>query len=159
MKETTESKASRVLVVDSDDPSAREVASALIQSGFRVMLAPDKSTAVRLLRECPLDIIVVRDNPPRLDGFMLCRQVHHRFALPLILLSDKPETQAYRSSRETPTDWGYYIRLPIDYNELAARIKILLWHYGKGEKPGLTEKLANQLMATTKGETNAKSKL
>lgn len=136
----------KVLVIGSDSRSVREIASPLTKSGFEVMTALGESTALKTVRESSPDAILVRHSPPRLDGFTLCGQIYHRFALPIILLGNQPETQAYQSSPESLPDWDYYMCLPIDYNELAARIKVLLWHYGKGEKPWLSEKLANLLM-------------
>lgn len=148
-KETTESKSelNKVLVVDSNLSLTTEIASALTKAGFEMMVAVHKSTDVTLIHECLPDIIIVTDNPPQLDGFMFCREIHYRFTLlPVILLGNRPETQVYSQNLETPPDWDYYMRLPIDYNELAARIKVLLCRYGKGEKPWLSEKLANLLM-------------
>jgi DNA-binding response OmpR family regulator len=62
----------------------------------------------------------------------------------MVVLSDKPETEVYSPSVEVPTDWDYYMHLPISYEELAARIRVLLWRYGKAGKPVAKE------METTK---------
>jgi DNA-binding response OmpR family regulator len=80
-----------------------------------------------------LNAIVVKDSPPRLDGFKLCQPIRRIFNLPLILLGDKQEAEVYSSSLDVPTDWDYYMQLPINYDELAARIKVLLWRYEKAE--------------------------
>lgn len=142
------SKVNKVFIIGTDDRSVTEIASALTKSGFEVMTASGESTALKTARESSPDAIVVRDNPPRLDGFMLCEQIYHRFALPLILLGNRSETQVYSQALGSPPDWDYYMRLPIDYNELAGRIKVLLWRYGKGEKPWLSERVENPLSLT-----------
>jgi DNA-binding response OmpR family regulator len=126
----------KVLVIDSNHFSAEKIASALAKSGLETMVASSECEALDIADERSPDAIVIRDNPPQLDGFKLCEPIRRVFDLPLILLGDKPETEVYLPNIESPTDWDYYMHLPIDYGELVARIKILLWRYGKQEKPG-----------------------
>ena len=134
----------KVLVIDGDLSSATKIASALTKSGFGMMVALCESVGLNMADARSPDAVVVRDSPPQLDGFKLCQQIRRMFDLPLILLSDKSEPEVYSPSLEIPTDWDYYMQLPISYEELVARIKVLLWRYGKTEIPVAKE------METTK---------
>ena len=125
-----------VLVIDSDPASAKRIVSALTQSGFEVMAASSESAGLKIMDKAFPDAVVVRDGSPQLNSSKLCRQIRHLFDLPLILLGDKSEEEVYPPTLETDADWDYYMHLPISYEVLAARIKVLLWRYGKGEKPG-----------------------
>jgi DNA-binding response OmpR family regulator len=125
----------KVLVIDSDFSSATKIASALTKSGFALMVALCESVGIGMAEERSPDAVIVRDSPPQLNGSKLCQQIRHLFDLPLILLGDKSEIEVYSPNLEIPMDWDYYMRLPINYEELASRVKVLLWRYGKSELP------------------------
>ena len=125
----------KILVIDGDFLLAKRLASALAEAGFETIEALSESAGLKMADERSPDAIVVRDGLPQLGGFKLCRAIHRIFDLPLILLGDKPETEVYSPNLDIPTDWDYYMRLPINYGELAARLKVLLWRYGKAELP------------------------
>jgi len=78
------------------------------------------------------DAVVVMNRLAQLDGSKLCRQIRHLFNLPFILLSDKSEREVYLPILETGAGRDYYMRLPINYEVLAARIRVLLWPCRKG---------------------------
>lgn len=125
----------KVLIIDGDFSSAKKIASALAKSGFEVMAASSQSEGLKITDDdCP-DAIVVKDSPPQLDGFKLCQPIRRIFDIPLILLGDKPEREVYLPTLESEADWNYYMHLPVNYDELAAKIKVLLWRYGKAELP------------------------
>lgn len=125
----------KVLAIDGDASSAGRITSALTESGFEVIVASSEPEGLKIVDEVAPDVIVVRDNHPHLDGFKLCQIMRRLFDLPLILLGDKPSECAYSADLEIPTAWNYYMHLPIDYRELATRINVLLWRYGKAELP------------------------
>jgi len=129
-----------VLVIDSDPASAKKIDSALTGSGFEVMVASSELAGLKIVDKAFPDAVVVRDSPPRLDSFTLCWQIHRLFNLPLILLDDKSEEEVYSPTFEVRADWDYYMHLPINYDELTARIRVLLWRYGKAELPHRNDK-------------------
>ena len=124
-----------VLLIDSGSASAKKTASALTKSGFAVIIASSESEGLKLIDDVSPDAVIVSDNTSQLDGSKLCRRIRGLFDLPIILLGDKPEEEVYLSTLKTRADWDYYMHLPAKYEELAARIKVLLWHYGKAELP------------------------
>ena len=81
-----------VLVVD-DDPSLRELARNLLTSqGYHVIVAEHGEDAIRRLRECCPDVIVLDLNMPVMDGWQFrSKQQHlsdkHLAAIPIVLLT------------------------------------------------------------------------
>jgi DNA-binding response OmpR family regulator len=114
----------KILLIDSDSVSAKKIASALIKSGFEVIIASSEAEGLKLVDDVSPDTVVVSDNTSQLHGSKLCRRIRHLFDLPIMLLGDKPEGEVYLSTLKGGTDWDYYMRLPISYGELAARKKV-----------------------------------
>jgi DNA-binding response OmpR family regulator len=139
----------KVLVIDSNPASAKGIVSSLTKSGFEVMVASSESAGLKIKDKTSPDAVVVRDDSTQLEGFKLCKTIRNLFDLPLILLCDKSEEEVYSPDLNVPTDWDYYMHLPISYGELAARIKVLLWRYGKGEKPGSSEPVVRRSREAT----------
>jgi len=125
----------RILLIDKDPVSAKKIASALAKSGFEMIIASSESEGLSLIDEVSPDGVVVSDNVSQPDGSKLCRKIRHLFDLPVILLGNKPEEEIYPLTFKDGADWDYYMCLPISYEELMARIKVLLWRYGKAELP------------------------
>lgn len=123
----------KILLIDSDSASAKKIALALTKSGFEVITASSESEGLKLAEDVSPNSVVVSDNISQLDGSKLCRKIRHLFDLPIILLGDKPEEEIYPLTLKGGTDWDYYMRFPISYEELVARLKVLLWRYGKAE--------------------------
>lgn len=119
----------KVLFISGSVPSSKRIASAITQSGFEVIIASSESERLKMADEASPDAIVVSDSPPKLNGFKLCQPLRRIFNLPLILLGDKPEAEVYPPTFKAAADWDYYMCLPINHEELAARIKVLLWRY------------------------------
>jgi DNA-binding response OmpR family regulator len=133
MTESQEATTCKVLVIDGDFSSAKKIAPTFAESGFEMMVALCESAELKIADEHFLNAIVVKDSPLQLDGFKLCQPIRRIFNLLLILLGDKPEIEVYSSRLDVSTDWGYYMQSPINYDELATRIKVLLWRYEKAE--------------------------
>ena len=137
----------RILFKDSDSASTKKIASALTKSGFEVMTVSSESEGLKMVNEISLDAVVIEESS-QLDGSKLCQQIR-LFDLPLILIGDKPEEEAYTPDMKIPSDWNYYMVSPINYEELAARIKVLLWRYGKAGKPGIRQSVGAKRLANS----------
>lgn len=124
----------KVLLISSESTSSEEMASALSEFGFEMITALLDSVELETLRRVAPDVVVVRGSLSPLHADEICRQICRLCQLPVILVGNKPERQAYQASEAVAT-WGYYMCEPVSYGELAARIKVLLWRYGKSELP------------------------
>ena len=76
--------ASSLLVVDDDDG----IRSVLEREGFRVTVAGDGERALDVLRQTPVDCIVLDAGPPGRDGLEVCRRLRGAGdETPIILLT------------------------------------------------------------------------
>lgn len=99
------------------------IISILARSGFELIVtSPD--LGLEVIDKLSPNVAIVRDNPPQLDGYQLCQEIHHLFDLPLILLGEKPEKEVYTQALEVGAD--FYMTWPLHHLELAARIRALL---------------------------------
>ncbi len=67
--------ASKVLVVDDEEPLARMVAEYLRRDAFDVAVVGDGMQAVRVARDLSPDVVVLDLGLPGLDGVEVCRQL------------------------------------------------------------------------------------
>ena len=120
----------KVLIIDSDAGTAKRLASVLAEEDFEAIVASPHLVKPEMMEEhCP-DAIVLRDKPPQCDGHKLCQQIRQLSSVPIILLGDKPENGVYLDAKAA-FHWNYYMQWPASYAELVARLKVLLWRYGK----------------------------
>jgi len=114
----------RVLVVD-DEPIVTEVVQRyLAREGYRVTIAADGESALRLARETGPDLIVLDLMLPKLDGLEVCQRLRAECSVPIIMLSAKGE----ESDKILGLGLGAddYITKPFSPGELTARVKAVL---------------------------------
>jgi len=90
---------STILVVD-DDPTLRKALSRILRhAGHLVLEAPDGPTALALMRECSLALLVLDYMMPGMDGGMVLRELRRelRDAAPPTLLLTACDSQAARA--------------------------------------------------------------
>jgi CheY-like chemotaxis protein len=76
--------ASSLLVVDDDD----DIRSVLEREGFRVTVAGNGDRALDVLRQIPVDCILLDAGPPGLEGLEMCRRLRDAGdETPIILLT------------------------------------------------------------------------
>jgi len=77
-----------VLLVDDDPPTLAGLVRICQGEPYRVVTAPNASTAMRILTETPVDVVVSDQNMPGQSGTELLKQVHEQFpAVGLIMLT------------------------------------------------------------------------
>jgi diguanylate cyclase (GGDEF)-like protein len=113
----------RVLLVD-DQPDVLAAHVKLLQrDGYRVTLAADGESALRLAAEELPDVIILDVDMPVMDGFEVVRRLRalRRTALlPVLFLSGHGEAPRKVKGLELGAD--DFILKPVDYSELKARI-------------------------------------
>ncbi len=93
-----------LLVVD-DSPTIRKVVSTLLQvRGYRAVTAADGREALRLLREQPIDLVLLDFVMPIMNGYQFCRELRadpNLRQLPVVLMSAKGDKIRGPFLRET----------------------------------------------------------
>ena len=114
----------KILVVDDDSNICELLRLYLEKEGFRVVLAGDGETAVRLFREQNPDLMLLDIMLPLLDGWQVCREIRKTAQTPIIMLTAKGEVFDKVLGLELGAD--DYVTKPFDAKEIVARVKAVL---------------------------------
>ncbi len=114
----------RVLVVEDDPTVAEVVVEYLRRAGYEVEAVSDGATALARAAAVPPDLVVLDLMLPGLDGFEVCRRLHQRGPVPVIMLTALGE----ESDRLTGLELGAddYITKPFSPRELVLRVASVL---------------------------------
>ncbi|MGI5198998.1 response regulator transcription factor [Streptomyces sp. CA-288835] len=117
----------RVLIADDDADIRDLVAFKLVQSGHQVTAVEDGMAALRVVREQPLDLVLLDIRMPGMSGLDVCREVRsapETASLPVILITAR--------SQEGDVELGFaagaddYIIKPFSPRELSSRVTAML---------------------------------
>lgn len=120
----------KVLLVDDDEDLLQVAQEHLEMQGFECTTAGNGEEALKLLEKDQPDIIISDIAMPVLDGLRFCKKVKSNIFLcriPVILLTARAHIDDRISGFESGAD--DYLVKPIDYRELAARVKAILRRY------------------------------
>jgi two-component system, OmpR family, response regulator MprA len=113
--------ASSLLVVDDDDG----IRSVLEREGFRVTVAGDGERALDVLRQTPVDCILLEAGPPGRDGLEVCRRLRDAGdQTPIILLTAPAGVGQRVQGLEAGAD--DCLGRPFALEELLARVRAVL---------------------------------
>ena len=114
----------RILVAD-DDPRVHEKLSAHFRrEEYQMISARDGEEALELARQLHPDVLVLDVLMPKMDGFMVCREIRKESKIPIIMLSAKADEFDRLLGLELGAD--DYITKPFSAREVVARIKAVL---------------------------------
>ncbi len=116
----------RILVVDDSPDNAYLIQSVLDSEGYAVEVAADGYTALRQVEQEPPDLIMLDVMMPEIDGYEVTRRIRNNPRLPfvpilLITASDQPSVV-----RGLDLGADDFIRKPVEFDELLARVRSLL---------------------------------
>jgi EAL domain-containing protein (putative c-di-GMP-specific phosphodiesterase class I)/DNA-binding NarL/FixJ family response regulator len=117
----------RVLVVDDDKSMRRLLADVLGSAGFEVASAPDGPSGLALLRNSPVDLILLDNNMPGMAGIemlTLVRQHPDTATIPIVLVTGRSEVDERIRGLDAGAD--DYLVKPFHIDELVARVSALL---------------------------------
>lgn len=115
---------SRLLVVD-DDPQIRDLLSDYLRdAGLDVLTAADGHQMWAQLSQTSVDVVVLDLMLPGEDGLSLCRQLHARGDVSVIMLTSRGTLLDRIVGLEVGAD--DYLPKPFDPRELLARVKAIL---------------------------------
>lgn len=126
-----DSRNTRIVVADDDRMIRRIVVTKLSGLGYTVEEVEDGQGALERLEEGELPDLVITDQlMPRMNGLQLIRAIRgnpdpKKSKLPVIMLTSKNGEQDVIQGLEAGLD--DYIIKPFSPNELAARVRTVLW--------------------------------
>jgi DNA-binding response OmpR family regulator len=113
-----------VLVVEDEPTIAASVAARLRAEGFRVDVAHDGPSAVARAADVEPDLVVLDVMLPGFDGLEVCRRLHARRPVPVLMLTARDaETDLLVGLGVGADD---YMTKPFSVRELVARVHALL---------------------------------
>lgn len=116
-----------LLVVDDDEVTLRLLTIIFEKAGHRVLVAPDATTALRLLHREYCDLVVLDIEMPDVDGLALCRLMRAQAEMkqiPIIILSANESDERRAEALDSGAD-DYLIK-PATQFELLSRVQIHL---------------------------------
>lgn len=137
---------SKILVCDDDKEIVEAIEIYLTQEGYEVVKAYDGQEALKVLKETPIDLLVIDVMMPRLDGIRATLKIREENNIPIIILSAKSEDADKILGLNVGAD--DYVTKPFNPLELVARVKSQLRRY---TSLGSTVKNENEAIYTTGG--------
>ena len=123
----------RVLVVD-DDPTVREVVVSYLKAAqHEVVEAEDGESVAAIVRESPVDLVVLDLMLPGIDGLEVCRRLRSTSDVPVIMLT----ALGSETDRVVGLELGAddYVTKPFSPRELVLRVESVLRRAGDRSGP------------------------
>ncbi len=148
---TEEIPAGTVLVVDDDEQVRDALHEMVLNSGFKSAAAADAHSALSVLKNHPVEVVLADIQMPDMDGLELTRLIKQKFDTDVILVTGFAESHTYEEAIGIGA--SDFILKPVRLPELRARIQRIfrerkLWK----ERESLLEQLKK--LAITDGLTN-----
>jgi DNA-binding response OmpR family regulator len=123
----------KVLLVDDDADLVDLMCYALRREGYTVLTALDGEHALQRWEAERPDIVLLDGNLPKVDGFEVCRRIHHASETPVIMLTARDEEADVLRGLQLGAD--DYVTKPFSAKVLAARMRTVLKRLKKGGHP------------------------
>ncbi|MBT59729.1 MAG: response regulator transcription factor [Arenicellales bacterium] len=117
-------KPKRILVVDDERDIRSLVERYLKREGFRAYGAENGDAMITILKQKPIDLIILDVRLPGKDGLSLTRELKRTCSIPIILLTSKSDVIDRVAGLESGAD--DYLPKPFDLRELLARINAVM---------------------------------
>jgi DNA-binding response OmpR family regulator len=113
-----------VLIVD-DEERMRELLSLYLSpKGFKLYMASHGNMALDILRQYPIDVILLDIMMPGSNGFQICEQIRKKYDIPIIMITARSSNEDIVKGLHLGSD--DYITKPFDEYVLLARIDAVL---------------------------------
>ncbi|MBD1807473.1 response regulator [Microcoleus sp. FACHB-SPT15] len=119
-------QAKRILVVDDIEDNVFLLQSMLTEEGYEVDSAKNGKSALAKIESSPPDLVLLDAMMPGMDGYEVTRRIRQNKKLPfipIILITAYENANVPEGLNLGAND---FIRKPIDYDELMARINAFL---------------------------------
>jgi two-component system, sensor histidine kinase and response regulator len=112
-----------ILVVDDNEENLKVVSNLLREKGYRIALATDGKSAIKILATNKIDLILLDIMMPEMDGFEVCKILKEKPEtkdIPIIFLTARSETEdIVKGFQIGGVD---YVTKPFKKEELHARV-------------------------------------
>ncbi|MEM7350273.1 MAG: protein kinase [Acidobacteriota bacterium] len=136
LNETVDERRFSILVVD-DNPVTRVLCSrVLARDGYRVLLAEDGIEALKLVKENPIDLVLLDLMMPGLSGYDVLetlRKLYSSSEMRILMLTAKDQSEDVVAAFERGAD--DYITKPLDVPVMLARVQAQLRSRTAGRSP------------------------
>jgi len=129
----------KILLVDDDEKMNALLVRYLTEFGFQIHPCTRPSDALASLKTQSYDLAILDVMLPEMDGFELCRILHEKGDLPVIMLTARGEISDRVLGLELGSD--DYVPKPFEPRELVARIRAVLRRHRGPSAPGDEEGL------------------
>ena len=116
----------RILVVDDEIEIVRALQRSLIGHGYEVLITGTGESALEVIEQQSLDLVLLDLGLPGMSGLEVCKQVRSQSELPIIVISVKNKERDKVLALDLGAD--DYISKPFGINEVLARIRVALRH-------------------------------
>ncbi len=113
-----------ILVIEDDDAISDLLRRGLSYEGYKVAVAQDGTTGLRMARDTPPDLVVLDLMLPGLDGVEVCRRLRAADDVPILVLTARGTVSDRISGLDSGAD-DYMVK-PFSIDELLARVRALL---------------------------------
>ena len=114
----------QILVVDDESRMRKLVKDFLQREGYSVLEAGDGMEAMDIFYEQKIDLVILDEMMPRMDGWQTCREIRRDSTVPIIMLTARSEERDELQGFELGVD--EYISKPFSPKILVARVGALL---------------------------------
>ena len=122
-----------ILVVDDEPQIVQLVRDYLEHGGFKVLVAADGSSALRIVSTLHPDLVVLDLGLPGMDGLDVTRSLRRNGALPIIMLTARADESDKLVGLELGAD--DYLTKPFSPKELVARVRSVLRRSEAAQSP------------------------
>ncbi|HSE44827.1 MAG TPA: response regulator transcription factor [Gemmatimonadales bacterium] len=113
-----------MLLVEDETRIRRLLQIALRDEGYRILEAADGGSALAVVADNDVDVVVLDLMLPDMDGFEVCRQLRKQSDVPIIVASARADSHDIVAGLAAGAD--DYVVKPVVAKELSARIRALL---------------------------------
>ncbi len=121
-----------ILVIEDDEAISDLLRRGLTYEGYKVSVAQDGATGLRIARDDPPDLVVLDLMLPGLDGLEVCRRLRAADDVPILVLTARGTVSDRIAGLDSGAD-DYMVK-PFSIDELLARVRALLRRKGPQEE-------------------------
>lgn len=113
-----------ILVIEDDDSISDFLRRGLTYEGYKVSVAQDGATGLRMALDAPPDLVVLDLMLPGIDGLEVCRRLRAADDVPILILTARGTVSDRIAGLDSGSD-DYMVK-PFSVDELLARVRALL---------------------------------